>query len=321
MRNVTGNTRRLLTAAAIVAGFGLTSQAGTPQKWDDLPRAVQLTVLANGGKAGQAVDRESEKKDGKAIYEAAVKDKNGNVNDLVVTEDGKLMETKTDDAADAIAERAARAKKLLKGIKFSHPRDITNPYLPLSSVKQDILEGTEDGKKTHVERTAKPEIHKAFTVGDQTVEALAFEDRETEDGKLAEVTTDYFAQDDNGTVYYLGEDVDEYKDGKVAGHEGGWLVGKDTPAPGVIFPAEAKLGAKWRSEDVSSDISERDEIVSTNETVKTPAGTFADCVKVKESLGDGTTEYKYYAKGTGVVREVPSDGDELLISHKRIDSD
>ena len=153
------------------------------------------------------------------------------------------------------------------------------------------------------------------TINGETIDTLAFEDRAWEDGQLAEVATDYFAQDDAGTVYYLGEDVDEYKDGKVIGHEGTWMLGKDTPVPGVIFPAEPKVGMKWYSEDVSLDITERDAIVSMTESVKVPAGSYENCVKVKESLGDGTTEYKYYAKGVGVVREVPSDGDELLISH------
>ena len=81
------------------------------------------------------------------------------------------------------------------------------------------------------------------------------------------------------------------------------------------LPANPKVGDKFRSEDVSTTIGEIDEVVSIMETVTTPAGTYKNCVKVKESLADGTTEYKYYAKGVGVVREVPPDGDELLVSH------
>src|SRR5207237_3944822 len=107
-------------------------------------------------------------------------------------------------------EKAASAKKVLAGLKFSHPRDITNPYLPLVSLKQDILEGKEGGKTIRIERTAKPDLHKTFRIGKQTVEALAVEDREWENGELTEVAMDYFAQADEGTVMYLGEDVDEY---------------------------------------------------------------------------------------------------------------
>src|SRR5438874_1416421 len=130
---------------ATILATALPSFAGKPQKWDELPKPVRDAVLANGGTATSPVDKESEVKDGKAVYEASVKDKDGNVKDLVITEDGKLIETKTDDAADAAQERVDRAKKLLAGVKFSHPREITNPWLPLATLKQDILEGAEGG--------------------------------------------------------------------------------------------------------------------------------------------------------------------------------
>jgi len=213
---------------------------------------------------------------------------------------------------------AGQPKNPTANLKFSHPRDITNPYLPLASLKQDILEGTEGGKKTRVERTLMPDKHKTFQIGSQMVDALVMEDRVFVNGELEEVALDYFAQDDSGTVFYLGEDVDEYTGGKVTNHEGAWLLGKDTQIPGVILPANPKIGDKFKTEDVSKDINESDEVVSVSETVTVPAGTYQNCVKVKEILADGTTEYKYYAKGVGAVRETPSDGDELLTSHNGV---
>jgi len=200
-------------------------------------------------------------------------------------------------------------------MKFSHPRDITNPYLPLASLKQDILVGTEDGAKVRVERTAKPELHRTYTIAGQTVEALIVEDREFHDGEIEEVTLDSFAQDDEGNVYYLGEDVDQYKGGKVTGHGGGWQLGQDTQKPGVIIPAHPKVGDKFKSEDVSKSIREKDLVVSVSETVTVPAGTFTNCVKIKEMAAGENPEYKYYAPGVGVVRENPASGDELLVSH------
>ena len=200
-------------------------------------------------------------------------------------------------------------------MKFSHPRDITNPYLPLAYLKQDILEGTEGGMKIRIERTILPNKHKTFKIGGQTVESLVMEDREFKNGELEEVTLDYFAQDDEGTVYYLGEDVDEYENGKVKGHSGAWLLGKDTKNPGVIIPAHPKVGDQFKSEDVNKEIHEDDEVVAIGETVSVPAGAYKNCVKVKEVLADGETEFKFYAPGVGVVREVPAGGDVLLKSH------
>src|SRR5438445_11685695 len=85
----------ILICAACSAG--LPAFAGKPTKWADLPKPVRDTVLASGGTEGN-VDKESETRDGQAVYEAQVKDKDGNVKDLVITQDGKLVETKTDDA-------------------------------------------------------------------------------------------------------------------------------------------------------------------------------------------------------------------------------
>jgi hypothetical protein len=199
--------------------------------------------------------------------------------------------------------------------RFSHPRRITNPFLPLSALKQDVLEGKEGKKSVRIERTAKPDVKKTFKLGDQTVETLAVEDREFESGELTEVTLDYFAQSDDGAVYYLGEDVDEYKNGKVSGHSGAWLFGKDTQRPGVMMPAQPKIGDKFKSEDVPKITWEEDEVLSLSETVTVPAGTFKNCLKMKEVLSDGAVEYKFYAAGVGCVKEMPEEGEVRLISH------
>jgi len=108
--------------------------------------------------------------------------------------------------------------------------------------------------------------------------------------------------------------VDEYKEGKVIGHEGSWLFGVQTQKLGVILPTIRPFGDKFKSEDVSDTIHEDDEVVSTSETVTCPSGTYEKCVKVKKTLADGKIEYKFYASGLGVVREAPSDGDVLLKS-------
>jgi hypothetical protein len=301
-----------LALASVQNGF-----AGQPTKWEDVPEAVRATVLDNGGKPG-SVDLEGEKIGGKAVYETVGKDKDGKEVDLVVTEDGKLANMKYDDAADKAQEDAAKTKtpeKAFAKVKFSHSREITNPYLPLASLKQDILEGKEGSKKLRIERTIKPELRKTFKVGKQKIEVLVMEDREFESGKLAEITLDYFAQADDGAVYYLGENVDEYKGGKIVGHSGAWLYGVQTKVPGLLLPGNPILGDKFRSEDVPKITTEDNEVLSLSETVTVPAGTYQNCLKIKETLSDGGIEFKYYAKGVGCVREAPEGGDVVLKSH------
>ena len=141
------------------------------------------------------------------------------------------------------------------------------------------------------------------------------EDREFSAGKLSEVTLDYFAQADDGTVFYLGEDVNEYKNGKVVGHRGAWLLGKHTQTPGIILPGNPKVGERFRAEDVPGITTEDDEVVSLTETARVPAGNYKDCLKVKEKPSDGGFGTGTYARGVGCVREVPEGGDVRLISH------
>src|ERR1700704_7016384 len=195
-------------------------------------------------------------------------------------------------------------------LKFSHPKDITNTYLPLASLKQDILEGTEKGHPLRVERTVKPGS-KTFSINGQNVEALIMEDREFVNGHLEEVALDYLAQDDDGTVYYLGENVDNYKGGKIVAHEGAWLYKKDTKILGVIMPAHPRVGQKFSPEDVGKVTKENDIVISLSEKASVPAGKFDNCLKVKETNSDGETEEKLYAPGVGAIKEE----DLLLKSH------
>ena len=196
---------------------------------------------------------------------------------------------------------------------FSHPREITNPYLPLASLKQDILQN----KDERVERTAKSDVHKMFQVGGQPIETLAVEDREFDSsGNLTEATLDYFAQDDDGNVYYMGEDVDEYKAGKISGHGGAWLFGNNTQKLGLLMPAHPQIGDRFKSENTASITWEADEVVSLSETATVPAGTFSHCVKFKERVSEGDTEYKLYATNVGCVEEIEGKNPLSLQSHE-----
>jgi len=195
--------------------------------------------------------------------------------------------------------------------QFSHPREITNPLLPLASLRQDILES----KSERVTRTARPDIHQMFVIDGQSIEALAVEDREMKGGQLEEITIDYFAQDDAGNVYYLGEDVNEYKNGVISGHDGAWMLGRETQIPGIIMPMNPKVGDHFMSENVPGITWEKDSVVAIAETITTPASTYNGCLKVKEKTSDGSTEFKLYAPGIGCIKEMEADGDLELTSH------
>jgi hypothetical protein len=197
---------------------------------------------------------------------------------------------------------------------FTNPTNITNAYLPYANLQQDILLGTEGGKAERVVRT-RTGATKNFTFNGQQVVTIVVVDSAFLNDTLVEVAKDYFAQSDAGDVYYFGEDVDNYVNGQVANHDGSWLFGVHTNTVGLFLPATPSVGQKFRPEDVPGITTESDEVISVSESVTVPTGSYTNCVKVKEILSDGAVEYKLYAPGVGIVKEISEDGAIDLQSH------
>jgi hypothetical protein len=137
------------------------------------------------------------------------------------------------------------------------------------------------------------------------VKAGVLEERETKDGKLIEVSRNFFATDRNtGDVYYFGEDVDNYKDGKIINHESAWRAGAMGARFGLMIPAKPIVGQKFFQEIAPKVAMDRVEVVSINETVKTPAGTFEHCVHLRETTPlESDVSHKHYAPGVGMIKD------------------
>jgi hypothetical protein len=146
------------------------------------------------------------------------------------------------------------------------------------------------------------------------VETRVIEERELAKGKLVEVSRNYFAIDKvSQDVLYFGEQVSMYKNGKVVSTEGSWLAGVDGAKAGLIMPGQARVGYRHYQEQAPGVALDRAEILSTGETLETPAGKLEHCLKVEETtdLASREREYKYYAPGIGLVKEEQM----LLVEH------
>ncbi|MGZ5488742.1 MAG: hypothetical protein ACXWF4_09440, partial [Candidatus Aminicenantales bacterium] len=148
------------------------------------------------------------------------------------------------------------------------------------------------------------------------VETRVVEERESKGGRLAEVSRNFFAFNtaDQG-VYYFGEEVDIYRDGKVVGHEGAWESGKDGARFGLMIPGHPAIQARFYQEIAPGIAMDRAEIVSLDASLKTPAGEFKGCLRVAETspLERGAKEYKLYAPGIGLIK----DASLRLVEHGR----
>ncbi|SPE41599.1 conserved exported hypothetical protein [Candidatus Sulfopaludibacter sp. SbA3] len=172
-----------------------------------------------------------------------------------------------------------------------------NPYFPLTPGYQLSYR---DGKDTDTLTVL------AATRVIDGVECRIVEDREMKNGLLVELTRDYYAIDSaTNDVYYMGEDVDVYKNGTVAGHEGAWLSGVKGASFGLMMPGKPREGQRFYQEQAPGVGMDRVEIVSETETVVTPAGTFRNCIHAAETtpLEKGVTGHKWYAAGIGPVKD------------------
>jgi hypothetical protein len=201
------------------------------------------------------------------------------------------------------------------GPKFSNPTRITNPWLPLSTTGRVELRGVKDGKAARSVRTLLKRI-KTFRFAGRSVRAAIVEDRAYEAGRLHEIALDYYAQADDGTVYYVGEDVKIYdRTGKhVVSHEGAFLYGRDTDTLGIAMPAHPRAGRRFIFERVPGQGSERNRVAGTKASLTVPAGVFQRALKVRAYvLPEKEREIKWYARGVGLLKEKGSSGSVELV--------
>lgn len=150
-----------------------------------------------------------------------------------------------------------------------------------------------------------------ITVLDETrvvdgVETRVVEEVESEDGSLIEVSRNFFAMSARtGDVYYYGEDVDIWENGRVVGHEGAWRAGLEGARAGLMMPGSPLPGLRHYQEMAEGVAMDRAEILSVGDTVTLPAGPFSGVLRVRETspLEPGVREEKLYAPGVGLLRD------------------
>ena len=159
---------------------------------------------------------------------------------------------------------------------FSNPTSVTNPLFPISRLDSVVLNGRVDGKTFRTETTLVPETRVIEWSPGQCVRTLVSQYVAYLDGRIQEVALDFYAQADDGSVWYFGEDVYNYKRGAVADTSGTWLAGKEGPAA-MIMPANPRLGDVHRPENVPGLVWEEVEVTEVGKTVDGPRGRRARC--------------------------------------------
>ena len=178
--------------------------------------------------------------------------------------------------------------------------DIDNPYWPMKpGTRWTYLEIDEEGSELEVVVTVSSET-KEIANG---VTARVVRDTVSADGELVEDTFDWYAQDAEGNVWYLGEDTAEFEGNEVVTREGSFEAGVDGALPGVIMPADPTDGMQYRQEYYAGEAEDNGEILSTEEQAEVAFGHFDDVLLTKDTvtIEPDVLEYKLYAPEVGPV--------------------
>jgi hypothetical protein len=228
-------------------------------------------------------------------------------------DEGGSVET---EAASATLPRGAEPVTL-DPARFT--TEITNPYWPMRP-----------GSRWVYRETDKDEVLKVVvTVTDQTkriangIEARVVHDVVSQDGELVEVTDDWYAQDSEGNVWYLGEDTAEYENGKVASREGSFEAGVDGAQAGIVMPANPEPGLAYRQEYYAGQAEDRAKVLALDATATVPFGSFDGVLQTEDTnpLSDPPqVEHKFFARGVGPVLVIGisgSSGREVLVNYTK----
>jgi len=239
--------------------------------------------------------------DGQTVYETDVI-REGHKWEVVIREDGTILSRLQEEAAEPDAGRS----------NSSHPGPAWRDRFDVN--KADLLP---TGTNTYLTMQPGRVLKLRSGVDTLTITVLpdtqvidgittgVLEERETKNGLLIEISRNFFATDrKTGDVYYFGEDVDNYKNGKVISHESAWRAGTGGARFGLMIPATPAVGQAFYQEIAPKVAMDRVEVVSTSATVKTPAGTFERCVHLRETTPlESDVSHKYFAPGIGLIKD------------------
>ena len=179
---------------------------------------------------------------------------------------------------------------------------IDNKWFPLTPGTTLVYKGTKDGRKAtdifHVS-------HRRRMI--DGVSCVAVEDTLTLNGRIGEKTTDWYAQDVHGNVWYMGERTAEYdRLGNVVSTEGSWQAGVDGAEPGVFMPSHPHVGDTFRQEFFPGHAEDHFRVMSLDASVSAPYQSFTGTLRSREwtPLEPGVRDAKYYVAGIGEVKEV-----------------
>ena len=186
---------------------------------------------------------------------------------------------------------------------------INNPYWPMKPGSKWVYRETDTtGARQKVVITVTSKTKKIAN----GITARVIRDVVTEKGVTVEATDDWYAQDKDGNIWYLGEKTAEYKNGKVVTRHGSFEAGVDGAQPGIAMPANPEPGLSYRQEYYKGQAEDKAAVVTVGqEQVEVPYRFVKKNVlmtRERVPLEPRVQELKFYARGIGLLLSVHTDG-------------
>ena len=177
---------------------------------------------------------------------------------------------------------------------------IDNPYFPLPVGRKLVYTGTKDGQSQTDTVTVTDRTKVILGITTRVVNDVA-----THNGTVLEKTFDYYAQDDLGNVWYLGEDTTHFLPNGKADTSGSFIAGIDGAQPGIIMEADPQIPDAYRQECFAGEAEDTAWIVGTQGSVKVPYGNVRNVLTTLEAtrIEAGAYDEKVYGPGIGIVSE------------------
>ena len=207
-------------------------------------------------------------------------------------------------AVGPFAPLASAAKNVAtpKASRFGHNSNlVSNPWFPLSRGSVYVYEGQREGMQA---RDVLTVTHRVKTI--TGIRAAVVKDLLFQNGRLAERTTDWYASDKRGMVWYMGEKTAELgPNGKVLSTEGSFLHGRDGAKGGIFMPANPLVGQSFQQERYKGHAEDHFRILNLAASVATPAVSSRSAMLTEETtpLEPQNVVQKYYVQGIGPVKE------------------
>ncbi|MCP3915219.1 MAG: hypothetical protein GY711_06670 [bacterium] len=294
-------------SAAAIAGTA-TPPAVSPAPVQD-PSGMQDPCERSAHKMRKATRTDAQADFWEALAAAMQMTDPGDINDAVLEAQTDLMDAL--DEAEEIYDARLELCALLGGLPYDpdidpadFSSDIDNSYLPYIEGHTWVYEAVEDGETEII----------TVSVTDETREIMGIEcrivnDIVTIDGEVVEDTDDYYAQDAQGNVWYMGEVSRNFEDGFLVDLEGSWIAGVEGAKPGIVMHANSVVGETYRQEFLIDEAEDVATVLALDATANVPFGGFMNCRQTRDftPLEPDANEHKFYAKNVGLVLECKPD--------------